>query len=31
MKIIETVEKWAIQRLLEQKVKGIKLPDEWLS
>lgn len=31
MKIIEIVEKWAIQRLLERKVKGIKLPDEWLS
>lgn len=31
MKIIETVEKWAIQHLLERKVKGIKLPDEWLS
>ena len=31
MKIIETIEKWAIQRLLERKVKDIKLPDEWLS
>lgn len=28
--IIEKLEKWAIQHLLEKKIKGVKLPEEWL-
>lgn len=31
MKIIEKIELWAIQHLLEKKVNSIKLPEEWLS
>lgn len=29
--IIEKIEQWAIKHLLEKKVNGIKLPEEWLS
>ena len=31
MKIIEKIELWAIQHLLEKKVNSIRLPEEWLS